>query len=331
VALLASLLAACVPTVQRAQNQLSAIPAGPHFDVAAERFYSFDGAPLGLSAWLPPDGQDPWAVIVALHGMNDYGNAFFPAGPWLAERGVAVYAYDARGFGRSPNRGVWGGEQLLTEDVRTAVNVARRMHPNATLAVMGDSMGAATAIAAFGSSTPPNADRLMLVAPAVWGWSTMPNTYAIALWTGAHTFPWRAVTPPSRVTRRIVVSDNTEMLRRIGRDRNMLFTTRIDALYGLVNLMESASRRTSRLTGDVAFFYGSHDQVIPRASAIAAAGRLPPTARTAEYANGYHMLLRDRQAEVVYGDILSYLRDPTAPFPSGAPALTAPRVIQANR
>jgi acylglycerol lipase len=318
VAFAAILLAACVPTVQRAASPLGEFQ-GPRFDVAAERFHSFDGAPLGLSAWVPE--QEPWAVIVGLHGMNDYGAAFFPAGPWFAARGVAVYAYDARGFGRSPRRGVWGGQRLMTEDLRTAINVARQRHPNATLAVIGDSMGAATTVATFGGENPPRADRVVLVAPAVWGWSSMPTAYAMTLWVGAHTFPWRPVTAPRGVTRRIQASDNIEMLRRIGRDPHMIWGTRIDALYGLVEMMETASKNAGKLQGEVAFLYGAHDQIIPRASALRAARRLPPTARTAIYDNGYHMLMRDRQAEVVYGDILAFLRDPTAPFPSGAPPL----------
>jgi alpha-beta hydrolase superfamily lysophospholipase len=310
---------------------------GPRFDVANNKFHSFDGAELGLSAWLPADGVEPSAVIIGLHGMNDYGEAFYLAGPWFAERGIATFAYDARGFGRSPSRGVWGGERLMTEDVRTAVRVARRAYPNAKIAVVGDSMGAATAIATFGAQGAPEIDRLVLVAPAVWGWSTLPEHYALTLWLGAHTFPYRPVSPPRVVTRRIVASDNTAMLRRIGRDRNMIFRTRIDALYGLVGLMERASQRSGNLNGDVAFFYGAHDQIIPRASAVRAARRLPASARTAVYENGYHMLLRDLQAEVVYADILAFLQDADAPFPSAAPALigaqnqSANATTQANR
>src|SRR5262249_53375217 len=154
---------------------------------------------------------------------------FYLAGPWFAERGVALYAYDARGQGRSPGRGLWGGEELMTEDVRTAVAVARRMYPHATIAVVGESMGAAEAMCAFGSDHPPQADRVILAAPAVWGWSTLPSAYALTLWTSAHMFPWEAVQPPRGVVRHITPSDNIEMLRHIGRDRNMLFTTRIDA------------------------------------------------------------------------------------------------------
>lgn len=319
--LLVAALAACAPTVQRALVAPASYQ-GAHFDAAAQRFYSFDGAPLGLSAWLP-DGE-PWAVIVGAHGMNDYGEAFYLAGPWWAKQGIATYAYDARGHGRSPNRGVWGGAKLLTEDLRTAVRVARRAHPGAVIAVVGDSMGGATAVTAFASDDPPPADRLVLVAPAVWGWSTLPRSYAATLWVGAHTFPYRAVTPPKGVQRRIVASDNNEMLRKIGRDRLMLFTTRIDAVYGLVGLMERASDGAGRLAVPTAFLYGAKDQIIPRASALRAAQRLPVSARTAVYPEGYHMLLRDKQAETVWKDVAAFLRDPVAPFPSGAASLVTP-------
>ncbi len=314
------LVVACVPSVQQAQSQLAGF-GGPRFDVSAERFISFDGAPLGLTAWLPPAGQEPSAVIIGLHGMNDYANTFYLAGPWFAERGVALYAYDARGFGRSPNRGIWGGERLMTQDLLTAVQVARRAHPDATIAVVGDSMGAATAIAAFGAAETPAVDRIVLVAPAVWGWSALPDTYAVTLWLSAHTFPWTTVKPPRSVTRSRVASDNREALLQAGRAPHMIWQTRIDALYGLVSLMETALERAANLHGDVLFLYGANDQIIPRDSAVAAAARLPASARTALYEDGWHWLLRDLQREVVYEDILSFVTDPRAPLPSEAPPL----------
>jgi len=321
---------ACAPTVQR-QFAAPASFAGPSFDAQAGVFTSFDGAPLGLSVWAPPAGEAPWAVIVGLHGMNDYARTFEFAGPWFAARGVTTYAYDARGHGRSPDRGVWGGEALMSEDLRVAVALARRTYPNARIAVVGESMGAATAINAFGSDRPPAADRLILCAPAVWGWSSLPDFYALTLWTGAHTLPGRHVTPPRNIARRRIPSDNIAMLRAIGRDPNMIFRTRIDALYGLVNLMQEASERVGDVRIPTLFLYGAHDMVVPRAAAVAAAKQLPAGARTALYANGYHMLLRDLQAETVYADILAYLQDQRAPLPSGAPVFVQPRDLLANR
>jgi alpha-beta hydrolase superfamily lysophospholipase len=322
------LIAACVPTVQRAHSPLDTF-AGPRFDVVSQRFVSFDGAQLGLTAWLPPEEAPVDAVIIGLHGMNDYANTFYLAGPWFAERGIAFYAYDARGFGRSPNRGVWGGERLMTEDLRTAVAVARRAHPGAPVTVIGDSMGAATAIATFGEANAPQVDRLVLVAPAVWGWSTLPDQYAITLWLGAHTFPSRAVQPPRRVVRTRTASDNNEALLQAGRAPHMIWSTRIDALYGLVGLMETASERSANLDGDVLFLYGAHDQIIPRRSALTAARRLPRSARTAYYEDGWHWLLRDLQREVVYADILAFIRDADVALPSESPPLQP--VVQANR
>src|SRR6185436_9442688 len=93
-----TLTAACLPTVQRRQSPLTGFQ-GPRFDVEAHHFVSFDVALLGLSACLPSDGQQPSAVIIGLHGMNDYAEAtFYLMGPWFAAHGVALYAYDARGF-----------------------------------------------------------------------------------------------------------------------------------------------------------------------------------------------------------------------------------------
>jgi acylglycerol lipase len=318
---LLSFLAGCLPAVQQAQT----VPrdfAGPQF--TADHFISFDGARLGLSSWAPKDGE-PWAVIIGLHGMNDYGETFYLAGPWWAERGIATYAYDQRGFGRSPERGVWGGERLMTADLSAAIDAARRKHPGARIAVVGESMGAATALAAFGSDAPPRADRLVIVAPAVWGWSNLPLAYRATLWLGAHTAPRQPVTAPRRVVRRIQASDNTAMLQRIGRDKNMIFETRIDALYGLVRLMERAFQRIGRAPPETVLLYGAKDQIIPRRSVERAAGRLPAGVRSVEYPNGYHMLLRDLQAEIVWADILAFLKDAQAPLPSGAGPVAARR------
>ena len=52
-----------------------------------------DGARLPLARWTPEAGE-PWAVIIALHGMNDSRASFRLAGPWWAERGIETWAID---------------------------------------------------------------------------------------------------------------------------------------------------------------------------------------------------------------------------------------------
>lgn len=313
IAMLASFIAACVPTVQRAQ-----IPAlgfdGPSFQ--GDKFIAHDGAILGLSSWLPQTPQ-PKSVIVALHGMNDYARAFESAGPYWADQGIATYAYDARGFGRSPQRGVWGGKDLMLGDLRTAIGVVRAKHPGIPVTLVGESMGAATILAALGGDNPPQVDRVVLIAPAVWGWSNLPLAYKVSLWLTAHTpVSLRPLNPPRAVTRKISASDNIPMLQSLGRDPNMLFATRLDAVYGLVNMMEQAFKSVHKVPPQTLVLYGSKDQIIPRPSVERTVARLPQNIQSVEYPDGYHMLTRDLQAQRVWADIVAFIDDPQAAVPS---------------
>ena len=318
------LLGACAPLAQ------SAGAPGPDFAgpvLGADAFVAQDGTRLGLTVWPADGGVEPWAVIIGLHGMNDYAEAFTLAAPVWAAAGVTTYAYDQRGFGRSPHRGIWGGTELMMEDLRTACRLVRERHPRAVLAVVGESMGGSVAIAAFGSDRPPAADRLVLSAPAVWGWDAQPLLYKSSLWLGAHTFPAYAGNPPKLFTRKIVASDNIEHIRRMRRDKNLLFRTRIDAVYGLVGLMQRAATGVEAIKRPppVFYAYGMHDTIIKEAPTLVAVRQLRPGDRSAHYKRGYHMLTRDLQGPVVSRDMLSFIRDPEAPFPSGAPPIRARR------
>ncbi len=307
-------LAACAPVMQKA-----GVPGmdfqGPR--ITDDAFYSFDGAKLGLKHWDPPAGAEPWAVVVGLHGINDYSNAFHLAAPVWAADGIATYAFDQRGYGASPNRGVWPGEPLMTEDLRTFCALIRQRYPHAIITVAGISMGGAVAINAFASDRPPTADRLVLLAPAVWGWKTQPLPYRTALWLAAHTAPGWNVEPPDFITTTVQATDNVDELRAMGRDRLMLWGARADALYGLVNLMQDASDNVPRIKAQTLYLTGDRDQVVPPSAMLKAAHRLPANDRTGDYPAGWHLLLVDKQAPTVWRDVEAFIRDPNAPLPSG--------------
>lgn len=310
-------LAACAPMVQQAGKPDLSFQ-GPRLE--AHDVISFDGAKLGLQTWAP-EGREPWAVIVGVHGMNDYSEAFHLAGPYWAGQGIATYAYDQRGFGRSPQRGIWAGEGLMTEDLRTVVALARQRYPHAVIAVVGESMGAAVAIEAFASDRPPAADRLVLASPAVWGWSSQPLPNRVALWLAAHVDGGWVVNPPRFVTDHIQASDNIDELIRMGRDPLEIWGSRSDTLYGLVEVMQRAWRDAGRVRVPTLDLHGAHDQIIPRTPALQAAAKLRSGDVTAEYAKGWHLLLVDKQARTVWDDIASFIAAPTAPLPSGAPPI----------
>ncbi|CAN5388345.1 alpha/beta hydrolase [soil metagenome] len=306
----------CAPTTPSATHAAAAPRLEP------EAFVSFDGERLPMTVWTPPGGQPPRAVIVGLHGMNDYAAAFGLAAPFWAKAGVTTYAYDQRGFGRTASRGMWGGELAMMQDLRVLCSLLRARHPGVPIAVVGESMGGAVAVCAFASDARPDADRLILASPAVWGWGAQPVPYAAALWVTAHVAPGSLVSAPSWVAKNIRASDNRDELIRMGRDRQMIFKTRVDAIYGLTDLMQHARERIGAVRGPVLYLYGAHDDIIPKNAAFFAASRLPPQGRSAYYEAGYHLLTRDLQAQTVWTDALAFIADPLAPLPSGAPPIS---------
>ena len=309
---------ACRPMVQAPLVGWSGAPR-----LEPDALVAADGARLPMMTWAAqgPDGApaEPWAVIIGLHGMNDYAAAFTLPGPYWAARGVTTYAFDQRGFGAAPGRGVWAGTDLMAQDLRTACALVRARHPRAILAVVGESMGGAVAVCAFASDAPPDADRLVLAAPAVWGWRDQGIANSAALWTVAHLAPSARIAAPNWLARRIHASDNAAELRRMGLDRQMIFETRVDTVYGLVDLMQRAQDDIGALRVPTLFQYGARDELIPKGAARHAVARLRPPARSAYYASGWHLLMRDLHRDVVLEDELAFIRDPAAPLPSGAP------------
>lgn len=287
----------------------------PMLEPDANRMISFDGAELGLTVWETESLPD--IVIVGVHGMNDYANAFHMAAPYWAERGVMTYAYDQRGFGRSYGRGQWPDEESMREDLRTAVQLVKAEHPKSTLAVVGISMGGAMTMTAFGSDRPPEGvDRVVFSGPGLRGWGAIPVVQRVALWTSVRVRPGWVVRPPRFV--KIEPSDNVEMLQRLWTDPLGIRTNQIEQVHGVVTLMENAHKAAPALPSDIPMLltYGARDIVIPESGVRRTAKRLPDHVRTAYYPDGYHMLLRDLQSDVVFEDVLSFLRDPEAPLPS---------------
>jgi acylglycerol lipase len=322
------LAAACAPLQQGALQY----DGKPEVAFSDHWFTSFDGARLGLDVWQPaaPVSSEAFGpnadetretVIVAVHGMNDYAGAFKAAGAWWAEHGVTVYAYDQRGFGRSPGSGIWPEHEVMREDLKAAVKAARELHPDARIAVVGESMGASVAITAFADDDPPDVDALILSGPGLRGWGALPWVYSVSLWTSAHVRPAWVVVPPKGV--RITPTDNNDKLREMWNDPLVQKRNRIDSVYGVVSIMEEADAKIGKLPKKVPtlLLYGAKDEVIPPNGVERAAKKLPAHVRTAYYAKGYHMLMNDKQAKTVWADILGFIDDPKAALPSRSPPL----------
>jgi len=277
-----------------------------------------DGVRLPLRSW-KAEAKPEKAIVLALHGFNDYGT-FIAKSAWtLAERGVTTYAYDQRGFGGSPHTGQWAGSDAYTNDLTTISRLIRKQHPGVPLFLLGESMGGAVILVAATSTNPPVSDGIILSAPAVWGWQAMPWYQTIPLSLAAHLFPGWVVTGEGL---NITPSDNREMLIALGRDPMVIKGARIDTLYGLTNLMDRAYEAGPTFSGPALILYGEKDEIIPWEPTKDLLAARPKTVlskqKVALYQNGYHMLLRDLQGDKVLNDILAWLNNSKLPLPSKA-------------
>lgn len=312
-------VAACAP----AALPLGPGPAPAAPQLAQEEMVTADGLRLPLRSWLPspPWRGPPKAVVVAVHGMNDYGNAFAnPARIW-AGQGIATYAYDQRGFGGAPGRGLWHGAPALTADLQDMVALIHARHPGLPLFVLGESMGAAVAILALTDPARPDAAPLVagliLSAPAVGPWRG-PAWQRVLLGLVKDLLPGLTVGRPALASS---ATDDMAVLEAMAADPMVLKETRIDSLVGIGAMMGAAGEAAERLSMPVLVLHGGRDTYIPAQEVAEMVGHIARSGRppvVAYYEEGRHLLMRDRQAQLVIADIGAWIANPAAPLPSAA-------------
>ena len=269
----------------------------------------------------PPEGT-PRAVALALHGFGDHAGAFQAIAEPFARAGIALYAYDQRGFGATADAGRWAGEVRLARDARLVAQLLRRRHPDTPLYLVGKSMGGAVALLALAGQPPLPVDGVALVAPAVWARKTMPWYQRWGLGLLARIAPGLELTGNAARRLGIEPTDDPAVRRALSLDPLVQKRFRVATLDGLTHLMDAALASAPRLPVPALLLYGEQDQVIPPRPICALLEGLPdrrdPAWRMTLYPEGYHMLTRYTGAREVHRDLVAWLLDPRAPLPSGS-------------
>jgi acylglycerol lipase len=297
VSLAAVALAASRPRIEPALRPRRSTPA-----LQDDAIIAADGVRLPLTSWQP---EEPAAIMLGLHGYGDYRRAFRLAGPWLAARRLALFAYDQRGFGQSESRGRWPGAAELIQDLAEAVLLLRERYPALPLYVIGESMGGSVALAGLGQGKVVGVDRLLLAAPAVRGGVPLRELHDLALRLGALALPWLAVAlrrgarpwlEPGEAAR---LADDPLILREIS----------VSAYDGLIELANQASDDPSAAMPPTLLLYGELDTTIPRVAIDDLALR-HERMTTKLYPEHHHLLLHERGAATVLDDCLAWLAQP---------------------
>lgn len=130
------------------------------------KYIGFDGTRMFMVLWRPDDDK-PRALVIALHGLGGHAGDMKNIGELLAEKGIAVFAPDLRGFGRySGTKGHVMGFDEYIEDIQNLVMQVKDTYLNKITYLFGASLGGLNAIR-YVTKYPKTVDGLLLQCPAV--------------------------------------------------------------------------------------------------------------------------------------------------------------------
>jgi acylglycerol lipase len=134
---------------------------------AESRFLTADdGVRLRLLHWRS-GRSPPWAVVIFLHGIASHAGWFGETAADLSNRGVAVYAPDRRGSGRSTGpRGHLTRYERALDDVEQVVQQVAAEHP-VTPRFLAASSWAAKLAVVYAARRPAPLSGLLLLGPGL--------------------------------------------------------------------------------------------------------------------------------------------------------------------
>jgi alpha-beta hydrolase superfamily lysophospholipase len=261
-------------------------------------------AQLYAQAWLPE--REPRAVVVVSHGLAEHGGRYAPLAVRLVGRGYAVYVLDHRGHGRSSGpRANIDRFSYLVSDFGAFVGRAQREHPDASMFVLGHSMGGAVALAcALRSHSGPKG--LVLSAPALAPGQAVPSLKATVLRllsrfspnTGALTLPAAAISRDPAVVRAYEADP-------------LVYRGAVPArtLVELLDAMAAFPDAAPKLKLPVFVQHGTADSLVPLAATRPVYERLgTPKLRTVRiYDRLYHEVYNEPERERVLEDLEAWL------------------------
>lgn len=103
-------------------------------------FEGVGGLKIFMRSWQP--AGKPRGVVVIVHGFNSHSGQYLWAAEQFAANGLAVYALDLRGRGRSEGERYYAEKiEDFTDDVATLVDTAKAENPGLPVFLLGHSAG----------------------------------------------------------------------------------------------------------------------------------------------------------------------------------------------
>ena len=222
-------------------------------------FEGVGGVRIVYDVW-EPDDEDPRGVVVLCHGYAEHARRYDHVAQRFGESGLAVYALDLRGHGRSGGKRVYlRNISEYTEDFHTLVSIAAGEYPDLKLVVLGHSMGGGV-VFAYGVEHPDDYAAMVLSGPAVDAQDGMSPVMAFVAKALGQLLPGLPVEqlPTDAVSRdpEVVAAYNADPLVHHGK-------LPAGIARALIGVGETMSQRAPALTAPLLVVHGEQDKLIP--------------------------------------------------------------------
>jgi len=266
-------------------------------------FDGVGGTRIVYDTWQPD--TEVRGVVVLAHGFGEHAARYHHVARRFADAGLATYALDHRGHGRSAGKRVYVRDiSEYTGDFGTLVGIARREHPGAPTVVLGHSMGGAI-VFAYASEHPDTYDAVVLSGPAIATNSDVPG--------------WLAVV--GRVMGRLAPGVPVQQLdaSAVSRDPQVVAAYNADPLVwhgkvpagvarALLGVGESMPQRARLLTKPLLVVHGSEDHLIPARGSTRMVEQVPSDDVTLTvYPGLYHEVFNEPERDQVIGDVVTWM------------------------
>lgn len=258
-----------------------------------------------------PDNAEIAGVMVLAHGLGEHARRYDHVAERLSELGLAVFAPDHRGHGRSGGKRLHAREMSdFTDDLDSLVDIATQAYPGLPVFLLGHSMGGAIALA-YALDHQDRLTALALSGPAVIVTSGTPGI----------------VVEIGKVIGRLLPDLPVQKLdsNAVSRDPAVVAAYQADPLvhHGLVpagiarvliDNEQSLPQRLPSLTLPVLVLHGTADTLADPAGAQLIADRAGSRDLTLKLYDGlFHEVFNEPENDRVLGELVEWLRPRISP------------------
>ena len=262
-----------------------------------------DGLALFSRRWVP-DWRPTRLAVALVHGVHEHSGRYAPLATSLMAEGVAVYAVDLRGHGRSPGeRGqVEASFDEYLRDAEALVDAAAEAAGDLPLVLMGHSMGGLVAARTVQERGADGLAGLVLSSPAL-AVSAPPLLARLAPYVAR----WFPNAPATRVDLSKLSHDPT--VERTYREDPLTLVQGVRARLGyeVVRATERVRERPEAFDLPLYLFHGTADTITDPAGTEWLAEHAPGDVTLRLYDGLYHETLNEDARDRVVADLAAWL------------------------